>query len=138
MENRWVTKCLILLTLFAFATFSFASPCVTGRKPLFEHKLVKAWKDTLCPGQPLPLHIHSTPLIMIFDEDADLIVKFINGKTIDLKFLKGVPRYFPTGISTVEHRDFDNAKIPYHITCFGLKGEKYVPDSLEKTPGVDT
>ncbi|MES2997806.1 MAG: hypothetical protein V4700_00570 [Pseudomonadota bacterium] len=132
-------KWLIVLTLSVFTTFSFASTCTTGRTLLFEHKLVKAWDTTICPGHPLPLHIHSTPLIMISDTDADLVVKFVNGKEIALKFLKGVPRYFPTSISTLSHRDFDPThKTPYHFLVFGLKGEEYVPNSEDKTPGITT
>jgi hypothetical protein len=139
LQNRGRMKWIIMLTLSVFTTFSFASPCTTGRTPLFEHTLVKAWETTVCPGQPLSLHIHSTPLIMISDIDADLVVKFVNGKVITLKFLKGVPRYFPTTISTVSHRDFDYGKGPYHFLVFGLKGEKYVPNSEgQKTPGAAT
>jgi len=138
LQNRWFMKWIIVLTLSVFTTFSFASPCETSRTPLFEHKLVKAWETTICPGHPLPLHIHATPLIMISDTDANLVVKFDNGKTITLKFLKGVPRYFPESISIVSHRDFDPGQAPYHFLVFGLKGEKYVPNSEDKTPGITT
>lgn len=138
IQNRWFIKWLIVLTLSVFTTFSFASTCETGRRLLFEHKLVKVWDTTICPGHPLPLHIHSTPLIMISDTDANLVVKFVNGKEVTLKFLKGVPRYFPTSISTVSHRDLDYGLTPYHFLVIGLKGEKFVPNSEEKTPGITT
>lgn len=138
LQSRWFMKWLVVLMLSAFTTISFASTCETGRKLLFEHKLVKGWETTICPGQPLPLHMHGTPLIMISDRDVNLVVEFVNGKKITLKFLKGVPRYFSTSISTLSHRDFDYSLGPYHFLVFGLKGEKYVPNSEEKTPGITT
>jgi hypothetical protein len=57
---------LSAITTVAFvAGFAAAQSSQTGREPQFENAEVKVWKSLILPNNPLPLHRHEHPRVII-------------------------------------------------------------------------
>src|SRR5512135_3801018 len=67
--NEMISKTALIaafVPLAFVAGFALAQTMTqTGREPLFENAEVKVWKSVVLPNNPLPLHRHEHPRVIV-------------------------------------------------------------------------
>src|ERR1700761_2817309 len=80
--NRNTVVTVALVGAAFLAGLAGAPPAAqTGREPQFENSSVKVWKSLVLPNNPLPLHRHEHPRVIIALRGGSMKILEDNGKS---------------------------------------------------------
>jgi beta-alanine degradation protein BauB len=97
----------------------------TRREPQFENDLVRAWKSTIMPKQPLSMHRHDHGRALIALTNGQLKVVDQNGKLITTyNWEKGKAYWLDADPAGQMHADVNDTKRPIEVIVVELKKDR--------------
>jgi len=77
----------------------------TGREPLFENAEVKVWKSLVLPNNPLPLHRHEHPRVIVALKGGTMKVLEESGQSETHEWETGKAYWLPANPPGTRHQD---------------------------------
>jgi quercetin dioxygenase-like cupin family protein len=94
----------------------------TGRTPQFENTDVKVWKSVIAPDNPLPLHRHEHPRILIALKGGTMNILEEDGTADIQKWEDGKAYWLPANPPGTRHQDVNKSSTPIEVIVVELKG----------------
>lgn len=94
----------------------------TGRTPQFENTDVKVWKSVIAPNNPLPLHRHEHPRVLIALKGGTMNILEENGTADIQKWEDGKAYWLPANAPGTQHQDVNVSTTPIEVIVVELKG----------------
>ena len=100
------TGLVLTLAGVAFASGFTAAQTInkTGREPQFENSEVKVWKSVVLPGNPLPLHRHEHPRVIIAMHGGTMKILEESGQSEVHKWETGKAYWLPANPPGTRHQ----------------------------------
>ena len=114
----WSTA--IALVSFGAGLAFAQSAAPTGRTPQFENADVKVWKSVIAPGNPLPLHRHDHPRIIIALKGGTMNILEETGASDIQTWETGKAYWLPANPKT-QHQDVNIGKAPIEVMVVELQ-----------------
>jgi len=120
------TKFVMLLTTVAFvAGFAVAQTTTkTGREPQFENSEVKVWKSLVLPNDPLPLHRHEHPRVIIALAGGTMKILENTGQSEIHQWQTGKAYWLPSNPPGTLHQDINIGEKPIEVIVVELQNAK--------------
>lgn len=114
----------LAIALMSFgAGLAFAqSAAQTGRTPQFENADVKVWKSVIAPNNPLPLHRHEHPRVLIALKGGTMNILEEDGRSDIQKWEDGKAYWLPANPPGTRHQDVNTSATPIEVIVVELKG----------------
>ena len=111
------------MMLCAFvAGFALAqSTAKTGREPLFDNAEVKVWKSTVLPNNPLPLHRHEHPRVIVALKGGTMKVLEETGPGETHEWETGKAYWLPANPPGTRHQDVNLGDAPIEVIVVELQ-----------------
>jgi quercetin dioxygenase-like cupin family protein len=126
--DEMVKKAGLLLTLagLAFAAgFAVAQTMTqTGREPQFENSEVKVWKSLVLPNNPLPLHRHEHPRVIIALRGGTMKILEETGQSEMHEWQTGKAYWLPANAPGTRHQDINVGDKPIEVIVVELQNAK--------------
>jgi len=123
-----VKKAGLLLTLagLAFAAgFAVAQTMTqTGREPQFENSEVKVWKSLVLPNNPLPLHRHEHPRVIVALRGGTMKILEETGQSEMHEWQTGKAYWLPANAPGTRHQDINVGDKPIEVMVVELQNAK--------------
>ena len=118
-------KQLAIGTAIALAGFgaglAFAqAQAPTGRRPQFANDEVKVWRSLIQPGNPLPLHRHDHPRIIIALKGGTMNILEETGAS-DIQTWESGKAYWLNANPKTQHQDVNIGKEPIEVMVVELQ-----------------
>ncbi len=118
-----------LLVALAALVFSagFAAAQIlaqTGREPQFENGAVKVWKTQVLPNNPLPLHRHEHPRVIIALRGGSMKILEDSGKSELHEWQSGKAYWLDANPPGTRHQDINVGDKPIEVMVVELLKEK--------------
>ncbi len=110
------------LSLLLVACRPAAQELATGRIPQFENEHVEVWKSVIAPNQPLRMHRHDNPRVIIALEGGTLRVVNESGQTRDMTWETGSAYWLDADPPGELHGDVNEGPDPVEVIVVQLKG----------------
>lgn len=94
----------------------------TGRTPQFENADVKVWKSVIAPNNPLPLHRHEHPRVLIALKGGTMDIREEDGQSDVQKWEDGKAYWLPANPPGTRHQDINTSSTPIEVIVVELKG----------------
>ena len=94
----------------------------TGRTPQFENNDVKVWKSVIAPNNPLPLHRHEHPRVLIALKGGTMNILEEDGTADIQKWEDGKAYWLPANKPGTKHQDVNAGTTPIEVIVVELKG----------------
>jgi len=121
-------KAGLLLTLagLAFAAGFVLAQTVTqtGREPQFENGAVKVWKSLVLPNNPLPLHRHEHPRVIIALHGGTMKILEETGNSEVHEWQTGKAYWLDANAPATRHQDINVGDKPIEVMVVELENEK--------------
>ena len=121
-------KAGLLLTLagLAFAAGFVLAKTVTqtGREPQFENGAVKVWKSLVLPNNPLPLHRHEHPRVIIALHGGTMKILEETGNSEVHEWQTGKAYWLDANAPGTRHQDINVGDKPIEVMVVELENEK--------------
>jgi len=119
-------KLVLLLAASACITgFTVAQTMsATGREPQFENTDVKVWKSIVLPNDPLPLHRHEHPRVIIALAGGTMKILEESGKSEIHQWQTGKAYWLPANAPGTRHQDVNIGDKPIEVIVVELQNEK--------------
>jgi beta-alanine degradation protein BauB len=121
-------KTILLLTVtgLAFAAgFTVAQTThATGRDPQFENADVKVWKSVVLPNDPLPLHRHEHPRVIIALHGGTMKILEESGQSELHNWQTGKAYWLPANPPGTRHQDVNVGGEPIEVMVVELQNAK--------------
>jgi quercetin dioxygenase-like cupin family protein len=120
------TKFVMLLATVAFvAGFAVAqTKTKTGREPQFENSEVKVWKSLVLPNDPLPLHRHEHPRVIIALAGGTIKIQEDSGQSEIHQWQTGKAYWLPSNPPGTLHQDINIGEKPIEVIVVELQNAK--------------
>jgi beta-alanine degradation protein BauB len=120
------TKFVMLLTTAAFAAgFALAQTASkTAREPQFENAEVKVWKSVVLPNDPLPLHRHEHPRVIIALAGGTMKILEDSGRSEIHPWQSGKAYWLPSNPPGTLHQDINIGEKPIEVIVVELQNAK--------------
>jgi beta-alanine degradation protein BauB len=92
----------------------------TARTPQFANEEVKVWKSLIAPGNPLPLHRHDHPRVLIALKGGTMNILEETGKSDIQNWESGKAYWLPANPKT-QHQDVNIGKEPIEVMVVELQ-----------------
>jgi beta-alanine degradation protein BauB len=117
---------LIALAGLAFsAGFAVAETLAqSGREPQFENGAVRVWKSLVLPNNPLPLHRHEHPRVIIALRGGAMKILEASGKSELHEWQTGNAYWLDVSAPGTSHQDINVGDKPIEVMVVELKNEK--------------
>ena len=114
---------VLLLTAAAFtAGFAFAQSLPqTGRTPQFENGAVKVWKSVILPNNPLPLHRHDHPRVIVALSGGTMKILEETGQSELHSWQTGRAYWLPANLPGTRHQDVNVGNKPIEVMVVELQ-----------------
>jgi beta-alanine degradation protein BauB len=114
------------LTAFAFvAGFAAAqSLSKTGRDPQFDNADVKVWKSVVMPNDPLPLHRHEHPRVIVALRGGTMKILEENGTSEIHEWQTGKAYWLAANPPGTRHQDINVGREPIEVMVVELQNVK--------------
>ena len=99
--------------------FAQANP-PTGRTPQFANEEVKVWRSLIAPGNPLPLHRHDHPRVLIALKGGTMNILEETGKADIQQWETGKAYWLPSNPKTL-HQDVNVGNEPIEVMVVELQ-----------------
>ena len=104
--TKRVAAVLIVMSVAFVAGFAVAQTMTqTGREQLFENAEVKVWKSLVLPNNPLPLHRHEHPRVIVALKGGTMKVLEENGQSETHEWESGKAYWLPANAPGTRHQD---------------------------------
>ncbi len=94
----------------------------TARIPQFENEHVEVWKSVIVPNQPLTMHRHDNPRVIIALKGGTLRVVNEAGETYDMTWETGKAYWLDADPPGELHGDVNEGPEPVEVIVVQLKG----------------
>jgi beta-alanine degradation protein BauB len=99
-------------------------PTRTGREPQFENSSVKVWKSLVLPNNPLPLHRHEHPRVIIALRGGSMKILEDTGKSQVHEWQTGKAYWLDANAPGTQHQDINVGDGPIEVMVVELQNEK--------------
>jgi beta-alanine degradation protein BauB len=96
----------------------------TGREPQFENKAVKVWKSLVLPNNPLPMHRHEHPRVIIALRGGTMKILEGSGKSEVHEWDSGRAYWLDANAPGTQHQDINVGDKPIEVMVVELENEK--------------
>ncbi len=96
----------------------------TGREPQFDNASVKVWKSVVLPNDPLPLHRHEHPRVIIALRGGSMKILEENGQSEIHEWQTGKAYWLPANPPGTRHQDVNVGDKPIEVMVVELQHEK--------------
>jgi beta-alanine degradation protein BauB len=96
----------------------------TGREPQFENTDVKVWKSLVLPNDPLPLHRHEHPRVIIALAGGTMKILEESGQSEIHQWQTGKAYWLPANAPGTRHQDLNIGDKPIEVIVVELQNEK--------------
>lgn len=96
----------------------------TERVPQFENEDVKVWKSIVMPNEPLKMHRHEHPRVIIALKGGTMNLVQQNGATEKHVWTTGSAYWLPASPPNTMHADVNAGDKPIEVMVVELKREK--------------
>jgi hypothetical protein len=93
----------------------------TGREPLFENAEVKVWKSLVLPNNPLPLHRHEHPRVIVALKGGTMKVLEETGPSETHVWETGKAYWLPANRPGTRHQDVNMSDNPIEVIVVELQ-----------------
>ena len=114
----------ILLTAFAGWTHSAQNATQTLRVPQFENEDVKVWKSVIYPNQPLTMHRHDHPRVIVSLKGGTIEIVDQSGTRERHVWETGKAYWLPANPPDTRHADLNTGDQPIEVMVVELTKEK--------------
>jgi hypothetical protein len=114
----------ILLSGFAGWTHSQQNAPQTQRVPQFENEDVKVWKSVILPNQPLTMHRHDHPRVIIALKGGTVEIVEQGGAREQHVWETGKAYWLPANPPNRQHADVNRGDQPIEVMVVELEKEK--------------
>ena len=120
------TGLLVALAGLAFiAGFAVAETLAqTGREPQFENSAVKVWKTLILPNNPLPLHRHEHPRVIIALRGGSMKILQDSGNSELHEWQTGKAYWLDASAPGSSHQDVNVGDKPIEVMVVELEHER--------------
>ena len=120
------TGLVLTLAGVAFASGFTAAQTInkTGREPQFENSEVKVWKSVVLPRDPLPLHRHEHPRVIIAMHGGTMKILEESGQSELHKWETGKAYWLPANPPGTRHQDVNVSDEPIEVMVVELQNAK--------------
>lgn len=114
---------MLALTAFAFAAGVAVSQTTqqTGREPQFDNSEVKVWKSLVMPNNPLPLHRHDHPRVIIALHGGTMKILEESGQSETEEWQSGKAYWLPANPPGTRHQDVNIGDKPIEVIVVELQ-----------------
>ena len=119
MKSAAIASAIALAGFAAGLAFAQAGG-QTGRTPQFANDEVKVWKSLIAPGNPLPLHRHDHPRIIIALKGGTMNILEETGQSDIRKWESGKAYWLPANPNTL-HQDVNVGSDPIEVMVVELQ-----------------
>jgi beta-alanine degradation protein BauB len=119
MKQLGLGTALVLAGFGAGLAFAQANP-PTGRTPQFANEEVKVWKSVIAVGNPLPLHRHDHPRVLIALKGGTMDIREETGQSDVQNWETGKAYWLPANPKTL-HQDINIGKEPIEVMVVELQ-----------------
>jgi hypothetical protein len=96
----------------------------TGREPQFANSAVKVWKSLVLPNNPLPMHRHEHPRIIIALRGGTMNILEESGKSEVHEWHTGKAYWLDANAPGTLHQDINVGDKPIEVMVVDLENEK--------------
>ena len=114
----------VLLTMFTCWMHSEQSATQTQRIPQFENEEVKVWKSVVYPKQPLIMHRHDHPRVIVALKGGTMEIVDQNGTKEAHVWETGKAYWLPANPPNTRHADVNTGDQPIEVMVVELTKEK--------------
>ena len=114
----------ILVTIFAGWTHSAQNATQTERVPQFENEDVKVWKSVIYAKQPLTMHRHDHPRVIVALKGGTLQIVDQSGTREQHVWETGKAYWLPANPPNSRHADVNTGDQPIEVVVVELTKEK--------------
>ena len=120
------TGLLVMTTGLAFAAGFTAAQTMqaTGREPQFENAEVKVWKSVVLPNDPLPLHRHDHPRVIVALHGGTMKILEQTGQSEVHEWQTGKAYWLPANPPGTRHQDVTVSNAPIEVMVVELQNAK--------------
>ena len=121
-KSRFV---ILLGTAVLVAGFAVAQTMSkTAREPQFENTEVKVWKSLVLPNDPLPLHRHEHPRVIIARAGGTMKILENTGQSEIHQWQTGKAYWLPSNPPGTLHQDINVGEKPIEVIVVELQNAK--------------
>jgi hypothetical protein len=120
MFERILIVGAITVTSFV-AGFAAAQSAQTGREAQFENAEVKVWKSLVLPNNPLPLHRHEHPRVIIALTGGTMKILEESGRSELHDWQTGHAYWLPANAPGTRHQDVNVGDKPIEVMVVELQ-----------------
>ena len=121
-KSRFV---MLLATAAFVAGFAVAQTMnKTAREPQFENTEVKVWKSVVLPNDPLPLHRHEHPRVIIALAGGTMKILEDSGQSEIHQWQTGKAYWLPSNPPGTLHQDINIGDKPIEVIVVELQNAK--------------
>ena len=114
----------VLLPVFAGWTNSAQNAIQTVRVPQFENEDVKVWKSVVYPNQPLTMHRHEHPRVIVALKGGTMEIVEESGPREPHVWETGKAYWLPANPPNTRHADVNTGDQPIEVMVVELTKEK--------------
>lgn len=114
----------VLLIVFAGGTRSAQTATETERVPQFENGDVKVWKSVIYPNQPLTMHRHDHPRVIVALKGGTIEIVDQGGTREQHVWETGKAYWLPANLPNSRHADVNTGDQPIEVMVVELTKEK--------------
>jgi hypothetical protein len=119
--RKFVLGLVLVAAGFAGGVVFAQSGAQTGREPQFENAEVKVWKSLVLPHNPLPLHRHEHPRVIIALKGGTMNIVEDTGATESHDWKTGHAYWLPANAPGTHHQDVNVGDKPIEVMVVELE-----------------
>jgi len=96
----------------------------TGREPQFENSEVKVWKSVVLPNDPLPLHRHEHPRVIVALHGGTMKILEESGHSELHAWETGKAYWLPANAPGTRHQDVNVSEAPIEVMVVELQNAR--------------
>ena len=112
------------ILLFAAAGVIYSQQATTQRFPQFDNEDVKVWRSVVLPNQPLTMHRHDHPRVIIPLRGGTMKIVDSTGATEVNHWEVGHAYWLPANPPNTTHADVNGGTEPIEVMVVELEKEK--------------
>jgi len=124
MNKHAALLCLLAALIFSAGFAASQSLTQTGREPQLENGAVKVWKSLVLPNDPLPMHRHEHPRVIIALRGGTMKILEDTGKSEVYEWQTGKAYWLAANARGTQHQDINVGDKPIEVMVVELENEK--------------
>ena len=123
--NKTIGSTLALGLALLSAGLGYAAGVTqTGRQPIFENPQAKVWKSWILPNNPLPLHRHEHPRVLIALQGGRMNILEEDRRSDIHDWKSGNAYWLPANAPGTRHQDVNVGDKPIEVIVVELSKEQ--------------